>query len=150
MSERTIEVSAEARQTGIHAGDVRENAVALNSAVTELRHSVIRVVRTATPEVDRRADRRHDVDLPCRLLVGGQTYGARVADLSNFGAQLRSAPTLQAGTQGMLSIDGVGFPLACTVRSSEDESLRVAFDLDAAATASFRGVLERLPQRCAA
>ena len=57
MTSRTTEVSAEAEQTGIHAADVRENAVALNTAVGELRHSVIRVVRTSTPEVDRRADR---------------------------------------------------------------------------------------------
>ncbi len=150
MSQRTVEFSAEATQTGIHAGDVRDNAAALNSAVTELRHSVIRVVLTATPEVDRRTDRRSDVDLACRFAAGGQTYGARVANLSNGGARLCSAPALQAGTRGMLSIDGVRFPLASTVASSDGDSLLIPFNLEAAAAASFRGVLERLVQQRAA
>ena len=56
MTERTTEVSAEAEQTGQRSrrrcGTTRR---ALNTAVGELRHSVIRVVRTSTAEVDRRA-----------------------------------------------------------------------------------------------
>lgn len=48
MTSRTTEVSTEAEQTGRHAADVREIAAALNTAVGDLRHSVIRVVRTST------------------------------------------------------------------------------------------------------
>ena len=150
MSNRTSEVLREAEQTGKRAVNVRENATALNAAVGELRHSVIRVVRTSTTEVDRRAAGRHEVNLPCRLTVGGQTHNARVGDLSEGGAHLRDGPSLQSGTRGMLSIEGVGFPLACNVRSSEGGSLHVAFDLDAATAASFRGVPERLVQPRAA
>ena len=47
MTQRTTEVSAEAKQTGIQAADVRESAMALNAAVDELGRSVIRVVRAA-------------------------------------------------------------------------------------------------------
>ena len=54
MSGRITEVSAEAEQTERHALSVRENAAALEVAVAELRHAVIRVVRTSTTEVDRR------------------------------------------------------------------------------------------------
>ena len=54
MTNRATEVSTEAEQTGEHAADVRENAAALNTAVSDLRHSVIRVARTSTTEVDRR------------------------------------------------------------------------------------------------
>jgi len=71
MSQRNTDVSVEAKQTGIYAGDVRDNAAALNNAVTELRQSVLRAVRTATPEADQPTDRRHDADLSQRFAVAG-------------------------------------------------------------------------------
>ena len=73
MTRHTAVVSAEADDTGRHAGEVRENAACLNDAVEELRHSVIRVVRTSTAEVDRRNHEDRAVDLACRLSVAGQT-----------------------------------------------------------------------------
>lgn len=129
---------------------MRENATALNVAVGDLRHTVIRVVRTSTTEVDRRATQRFEVDLPCRLTIGGQTHNARVADLSDSGARLSGGPAVPVGARGTLSIEGVGVPLACTVKSSEGSSMSVAFDLDAVAAGSFRGTAERLAQRRAA
>ena len=72
MTSRTAEVSAEAEYTGRHATEVHENATALHTAMGDLRHAVIRVVRTSTIEVDRRATLRYQVDLPCRLNVPGQ------------------------------------------------------------------------------
>ena len=59
MTSRTNEVSTEAVGTGQHAVDLRDNTVALNAAVEELRHSVIEVVRTSTSDVERRDDRAH-------------------------------------------------------------------------------------------
>ncbi len=60
MSNRTGEVSNEALGTGSRAADLRDNTAALDQAVEELRHSVIRVVRTSTAEVDRRKTPRHE------------------------------------------------------------------------------------------
>jgi hypothetical protein len=80
-------------------------------------------------------------------MVGGRTHSARVVDLANGSAAVRGAPALQAGTRGTPSVDGVGFPLDFAARSSDGELLHVAFDPGAAATASFRGVPERLAQR---
>ena len=51
MTNRTTEVLAEAERTGTHAAAVRENAAGLNTAVGDLRHVVIRVVRTSTTEM---------------------------------------------------------------------------------------------------
>ena len=48
MASRATEVSMEAEQTGKRASEVAENAARLNSAVGDLRHSVIRVVRAST------------------------------------------------------------------------------------------------------
>jgi methyl-accepting chemotaxis protein len=151
MTDRTTEVSSEAEQTGRHAVEVRENASALNAAVGELRHSVIRVVRTSTSEADRRKAIRHQVDLPCRLTVAGRdTCTARVTDLSGGGASVRGGPSLHLGARAALHLDGVGFELSCTVRNCENETLNLAFELDEATAARFRPIVERLALRRAA
>jgi methyl-accepting chemotaxis protein len=150
MTARTTEVSGEALDTGRRAADVRQNVGGLNEAIEELRHSVIRVVRTSTVEVDRRGSQRHDVDLPCRLRVGGQVHRGRVTDLSDTGAQVRDAPALSAGVVGALEIDGVAMRLPFVVKAQEDGQARLEFTLDVAAAAEFRGTAERLTQKRAA
>ncbi len=150
MANRATEVLAEAEQTGIHAGDVRDDATSLNAALGELREAVIRVVRTATPEVDRRKDPRYEVDLACRITTGAQTFEAHVADLSDSGGFIQGAPVLPVGSRGSLDIASVGFPLPFDVRKSGGDSLHVHFALDAATAARFSGVPARLGRRQAA
>jgi methyl-accepting chemotaxis protein len=150
MTNRTDEVSAEARDTNDRANDVLATTGALRTALEELKQSVIRVVRTSTAEVDRRAAERIDMDLPCRLQVQGQNYTARVIDMSSGGAQVSGGPELTVGSRGTLSVDGVGFPLPFSVKASGGGSLRLEFALDAAAAASFQSVTERLGRRRAA
>jgi chromosome segregation ATPase len=151
VTNRTAEVSTEAEQTGRHAADVRDNAAGLSAAVGELRHSVIRVVRTSTTEVDRRQTVRHRTDLACRLSVPGQPEcTARVIDISPGGAFVRGGPLLQPGTHGTLHIEAVGFGLPFAVRASEVDALHVAFEADAATAARFAPMLESLISRRAA
>ena len=145
MSDRTVEVSAEAKQTGMHAAEVRETAAGLNVAMGELRHSVIRVVRTSTPEVDRRVAKRSQVDLPCRVSVPGQAaFTARVRDISEGGANVRGGSSLPPGAHVTLNIDGFGFALPGIVRSSEGDTLHLIFELDAGTADKFKPALEQL------
>jgi methyl-accepting chemotaxis protein len=150
MTTRTAEVSAEASETGRHATEVRENATGLSNAVEELRHSVIRVLRTSTTEVDRRRSPRQTVDIPCRLTITGQNHNARVVDLSSIGAQVRDAPASQAGLPGTLDVDGVDYPLPFIVKRNVDGVLGVEFTLDKATATKFQETVERLGQRRAA
>lgn len=150
MTSRTSEVSAEAEQTGQHALAVRENAAGLNTAVSDLRHSVIRVVRTSTAEVDRRVDPRYPVNLTCRLAIAGRTSTAQLKDLSRRGASIRCEQAADVGGRGTLDVDGVGFSLPFNVRAVEGDIMHVAFDLDAATAARFEPVVERLAMRRAA
>ena len=150
MTDRTTEVTGEARETGRQAAEVRDNATGLNDAMDTLRYSVIRVVRTATSEVDRRLNERFPVNLPCQVTVGDTTSSARMADLSDTGGRVRGAPVLAAGSRGVLAIDRVAMKLPFVVKHSDDESLHVAFELDEAAAAQFGGTPERLAQLRAA
>ena len=151
MTARTVEVSTEAEGTGRRAAEVRENAAALDTAVGGLRHSVIRVVRTSTSEVDRRLSARHEVDLPGRLsLQGREACSVRCMDISSSGASIRGAPTLAVGTRDALHLDGVDVALPFTVCGSEGDVLHVKFELDGAAAARLDQVLERLARNRAA
>jgi methyl-accepting chemotaxis protein len=150
MTNRTDEVSAEAKDTHERASDVLANTSALGTALEELKQSVIRVVRTSTAEVDRRATERIDLDLPCLLQVQEQCHTARVIDMSSGGAHVTGAPDLAVGSRGTLNVEGVGFTLPFTVKASGGGSLRLEFTLDAATAASLQGVTERLGRRRAA
>ncbi|HZB93072.1 MAG TPA: methyl-accepting chemotaxis protein [Stellaceae bacterium] len=151
MTSRTAEVSAEAATTGERAASVKQLAAALQTAVGDLTASVIRVVRTATPEVDRRRTPRHAVDLPCRMSVaGGAEFAARVTDLSEGGASVRSEETVVSGATGTLQVDGVHMKLPFAVRAGGRGLLHLAFQLDAAGATAFRTVLDGLAPRQAA
>jgi methyl-accepting chemotaxis protein len=150
MTARTAEVSDEADDTDRHANDVRDNAAGLDLAIEALRHTVIRAVRSATPEVDRRAHPRFAVDLSASLSMGGKDHRVRVTNLSDGGAALCGASGIQAGDQGSVSIDQVGLKLPCLVKGAEGDTLHVTFRLDAATAERFRGTAERLSRQAAA
>ena len=151
MTSRTNEVSVEAVDTGRLAADVRDNILALNQVVEELRHSVIRAVRTSTTEVDRRRAPRRTVDLAARLSIPGMgEHAARISDLSEGGACVRGAPNLPVGTRGTLVIDGVAIPIPSVARGTDGDGLHVAFALDDSGRAAVRATLERLAKRLAA
>ncbi len=151
MTSRIAEVSGEADQTARRAADVHDDIGSLDTAVDELRHSVIRVVRTSTVEFDRRHDRRYQVDLPCHLeLAIGGSHAARVADLSDGGAMIEAAPQMQAGDRGVLRLDGFKSALPFTVRDADAGTARVVFALAEATATSLHTMLDRLGQHVAA
>jgi methyl-accepting chemotaxis protein len=87
MTHRTGDASHEAATTDRQATKLRDNIAALNNAVEELRHSVIKVVRTSTAEVERRQLQRHQVDLAASLSIAGRdSHDLGVSDISPGGA----------------------------------------------------------------
>lgn len=151
MADRIGEVSGEAERTGRQAVQVLEHTATLRNSVGALRQAVIRVVRTATPEVDRRESFRFAVDRACRLTVSGLRGGdAHVVDLSEGGACLRGGPAMRPGMTGTMDLDGVGFPLPFRVLREEAGVAHVVLTLDATASAAFRPFLARLGQARAA
>jgi methyl-accepting chemotaxis protein len=150
MTERNNEVSSEAAQTGQRAGAVLADITTLDATVEELKHSVVRAMRTSMQEVDRRAEKRYPIDLPCQVVIGGQTFSVRLADLSEGGARVIGAPAQQAGMRGVLRLDGFASPLAFSINSIAGDEMGVVFTLDPVTAAAFHGVPERLLQRRAA
>ncbi len=148
MGSRIAEVSTEAEQTGRYALSVRENAMALEEAVGELRHAVIRVIRTSTTEVNRRGTERYRVNLPCRLTTAGGIQSATIVDLSSTGAQLIDVPAMPEGARGKVSLDGMAALLPFVVRSFGDHGeLHVEFEDAEAARVAVAPLLRQLPDR---
>jgi len=150
VTSRITDVSSEATGAKTLATEVRDNIMALSQAVEELRHSVIRAVRSSTDDVDRRKTQRYPVDVAARLSVGGAEHAGRVGDLSLGGAFLRGVASLPVGTRGTLRLDGVAAALGCEVRAADAGAVRVAFVEGAAARAALEPLLRRLEQRRAA
>jgi methyl-accepting chemotaxis protein len=151
MTNRIDEISAEADATSKHAALVQDISLALDASVADLRHAVVRVVRTATDQVDRRRSPRHPMDLRCELRMDGQdAHTVRLAGLSENGAEFHDAPPMTVGAHGSATIDAAMLPLPFVVRHAADGVLKVEFDLDEDTKNAFRPVLERLVRSRAA
>lgn len=131
MSSRIALVSEEANQTGERAGGMRAAAGDVAQSIDDLQSILVRVVRTATSDVDRRRRPRFRLDLPCTLDGAGMGTGreARIANLSSGGAMILNAPDMTAGAHGTLRASGLSRPVPFTVKSSEHGHLHVKFTL---------------------
>jgi len=151
MTSRTTEVSAEAAKTGDRAGEVEALAGRVRHAVGDLAAAVTRIVRTATPEVDRRRVQRYTVSAACRVSVSGKVpLSAQLVNLSEGGAAISGAAGLQVGTRGFLETDRIGMRLPFVVRSDRDDMLHVQFDMSEAETQRLVTTLGQLGLREAA
>ncbi len=149
VSVRIGRVSAEADATQSRAGEMRTVAVDVAGGIDSLRNVLIRVVRTATTDVDRRQRPRFALSVGCVLEgAGAAPMRATIANLSAGGAMLTGVPDQRIGgaTGRMLTlrIDGVARPLTARIKSSEHDRLHVKFDLSDADQEAFDREVERL------
>nr|WP_295832545.1 methyl-accepting chemotaxis protein [uncultured Azospirillum sp.] len=149
VSVRIGRVSAEADATQSRAGEMRTVAVDVAGGIDSLRNVLIRVVRTATTDVDRRQRPRFALSVGCVLEgAGAAPMRATIANLSAGGAMLTGVPDQRiGGATGRtltLRIDGVARPLTARIKSSEHDRLHVKFDLSDADQEAFDREVERL------
>ena len=150
MNDRIKDMSIEAEKTGEHARGVHDSTASLVSWVSELRHSVIRAVRTATADANRRISTRYQVDTACRIELPSGSYPGRLCDISEAGAGIVGSLPLNAGDRGTLVVDGITARLRFDVRGCEDGRTNVAFDPDPAASAALAQHVAALARRQAA
>jgi methyl-accepting chemotaxis protein/aerotaxis receptor len=88
VTHRITEVSAEAGITGEQAGALRQTSEAVADDIAQLRGALVRTVRTASADADRRLQARKIVVEHCTLIVEprGTSLSARLADVSSGGA----------------------------------------------------------------
>ncbi len=145
VAERIAEVADTTRAVGALAAETRDGAVEVDGAVVELRSMLVRIVRSATPEVDRRAKARVPFNCRGRLDIAGRARDVEITDLTSGGAGLRcETGGLAAGARGTLRLEGLGLPpLSVAVASLRQDSLGVVFDLSAKDAAALEALLAR-------
>ena len=101
MTSRTQEVSSEAEHTGQQALEVRENIVALDTAMHDLHRTVLHIVRTAaTSEVDRRRYRRRACYVEATIEAQGRSEAALLRDVSERGCHAITEASMRTRSAG--------------------------------------------------
>jgi aerotaxis receptor len=144
VSSRIAMVSQEADQIGSQAAHVRQGSSEIASSIEELRHVLVRVVRTTTTDADRRRKPRFHMDESCTVMIGGVSQAARVINLSTGGATLSLTAGLGGESNGILCVDQHHIRIAFVVRNVEGDAVRVKFDEADPAMATVRALVERL------
>ena len=144
VSSRIAHVSSEAASTGGRAGDVRHVATEVAGSIDLLRQSLVRAVRTATPEVNRRRQPRFALNLGCAVSGAGGRQNATMLNLSEGGATIGGLSGMAAGTRGTVEIPGSTPALAFVVVSADQDNTHVRFDLDPRTQDTFAAAFARL------
>jgi len=129
VASRIADVSSEANSTGERASSVNSVAVSLVGAIESLRETLVRVVRTATPEVDRRRHTRFRLDGEATVRVDGRSLTVGIGDVSGGGAVLVSRD-VPAGASLTVSFPGFAAEVAGNALSVDGDRVRVGFEID--------------------
>jgi methyl-accepting chemotaxis protein len=133
VAHRIAQVSQEANETGQRADTVSGVSIQVADAIGELRAALVRVVRTATAEVDRRLDHRHNIECDGTVrLAGGGDQSVHVMNISHGGAMLTGL-VATAKQRGTLMVSGVNLPLDFEILSVTPAGLNVRFMHESAA-----------------
>jgi len=149
VAARVASVSAEAVQSGDQATEVRNHLGELANRVVDLKHIVVRIVRTSTDEVNRRGETRVAIDLPARMSMAGSAvvHAVHLHDLSPHGARITGGQATLQGTHGSVTIGAAGTTVPFHVQQVENTTdgrvLHVAFEPSDAAARALDSLLQR-------
>lgn len=102
----------------------------VSSNLSSLQAILVRTVRGATTEADRRANQRYPSDIPVTVTDGKRVvHSTTLVDISKGGALIRCAPQLSVDETATLRIDGFATALQFVVRNCDGEAAHVAFTL---------------------
>ncbi|MFL5284341.1 MAG: PilZ domain-containing protein [Rhodopila sp.] len=143
VTERIADVSRDAATNLQHADGIRAGSARVAESIMALRSSIVRTIRTATADTDRRTHARVAINAPCVLKLGGTRQSARLLDITRAGARIEPGVALNSGSSGILVLNRLGHEAeaAFVVRHCHpDGSIGVAFD----STALSAGFLQRV------
>jgi PAS domain S-box-containing protein len=104
VSERITEVSRDAAISRQRADSIRTGSAAVAGSISALRSTLVRTIRTATTDADRRMQARTTVDEDCTVVWQGGTCQGQLTDVSTSGARLAIAETIPVGGSGLLRL----------------------------------------------
>ena len=123
-------VSSEAESSRARAGGVRSVADAVHVAVEALKKTVIRSVRTASEDVDRRESERKPVSSTGSVQINGSDHKVRMLDLSDRGTRfefLDGKPNLAIGATIRITCPELRVAQSGTVQDMSGKEVGVLF-----------------------
>jgi methyl-accepting chemotaxis protein len=127
VSVRIMGVSEEAHGSRGRAEGVRRLTDKVAESVDLLNATLVRTVRTATDDVDRRGEPRYAARTEGRLILPGLNTIVMVENISRGGAMVSEMEGLVSGAEGSLRIAAMGVDLPITVQSSTRGMVHLRF-----------------------
>lgn len=144
VESRIASVASEARRSGEDATAMQGAAGEAQAGVSEMRQTLVRIVRTATAEVDRRRDERYPARGTLRLQIGhATTVACEVLNVSANGFAVRGTAVAGQDVRGEIG----GHPVQGKVVHAADGEIRV--HLTTAPAASRDALLAMVTARAA-
>jgi methyl-accepting chemotaxis protein len=132
VAKQITAVSSEAIEAGRRASEIRDGSAEIASKVDNLRTILIRVIRTSTADVDRRAYSRLDISRQGTIETSGKSHRVAVRDLSEGAAMVEgNIRDIGIGSQIILSIDGIAARLKGVVARHDSNATLLTLDLSA-------------------
>ncbi len=127
VTEKIGHVASEAQDNLTRAADMNKIAEEVDVSIAELRNSLVRIVRTATPEVNRRKDPRYEAQLAVTVKVKGKSIRGQTIDISTGGVKVSLAEAIKEGTKGEITIDGPNTTIPFEVENALDTIANLDF-----------------------
>ena len=145
-------LNQEREQAGSVAGIAAPTNPPAPNAITKAvrAEAAAKGLKVSTTAVGRAAAPRIPASLPCQLTIADDLHTCQVSELSSGGASVTGVSPYPPGTQGKLSIEGVGTPLPVKVRAIENNTLKLTFVLDVATKFKVSEKLDQLVKELAA
>ena len=106
VTERITAVATDAREAGTRAARTQAEIEQLSGNAERITHEVVAILRTAVPEVDRRAMARHPARGEAVLTVAGNSTPVRMLDQSEGGLGLAGTIQAHPGQRGTIALPG--------------------------------------------
>jgi methyl-accepting chemotaxis protein len=130
VATQIVLVANEATETGRRASEIRDGSAEIADKVDMLRTTLVRVIRTATADVDRRESPRVDIGRRGTIRLKGRILPVAIRDLSLGGAMIdNKLPEVPLETPLTLLIDGIPADLTGFIARHESGATLVRFDL---------------------
>ena len=128
VTERMARVLDAADRSGKQAQAVKSTTDDLTTNVQDLRQSLTRIVRTATPDSDRRVHERHACTVAAVVRTAdGRPIDTRIADISCGGLRLASVDGLVIGDSVTMAIPALNWSRPAKVCRLSPDGAHLAF-----------------------
>ena len=118
------QVNGDAQSAGVIAAEVKANALEVVSGVSDLRDTILEIIKNATNKQERRGPARFELNFEAR--IDGDVHAVVVVEnVSTTGALINGANTLVAGNKGRLVLNGK--PVNFEVVASSEIKQRLRF-----------------------